>query len=89
MPNQPSLVGSEGKRKRTLDKASMGVVKVGDQWEFQSNFGYLGRQIRSISRNGTVSYINSAGYFRQCSMATFKRWCFGAALTSATNWDNR
>jgi len=60
----------------------MGAEKIcrDDVWEFLTNTGYLTRHIRSVTRNGTVSYINSDGQFCQCSLATFRRWAKGARL---------
>lgn len=62
------------------------VIKKGDWWEFTTNTGIMTRHVKSVTRDGTVSYINSEGKFCQCSMATFRRWTKGAEVTFREDW---
>ena len=57
----------------------------GDMWAFTSNYGEIVRHVKSVTRNGTVSYLNN-GHFTQCSMATWRRWARGAELQSREKW---
>ena len=59
--------------------------KCGDMWIFTSNYGEIVRHVKSVVRNGTVSYTNN-GRFYQCSMATWRRWARGAELEFREKW---
>lgn len=50
-----------------------------DIWEFTTNNGVIARHVKSVA-SGVVSYICN-GYFKQCSLATFKAWNRSAELT--------
>lgn len=63
------------------------VVRRGDWRQFTSNNGNIDRHVRSVA-SGVVSYLGN-GHFRQCSIASFRRWTRGAALKSAENWEGR
>lgn len=63
-------------------------IRRGDIWEYQTNSGVIMRHVKSVAYGGVVSYTCN-GRFKQCQMATFKRWLFGATLTSATDWTGR
>ncbi|MEZ0208854.1 MAG: hypothetical protein ACAH17_01600 [Candidatus Paceibacterota bacterium] len=58
----------------------------GDEWALTVNHGTIYRWVKSVTRDGTVSYSDGLGRFMQCSWPTWRRWARSAEVTARDSW---
>lgn len=83
MPDSPQAAGLS--RPRRVHKNV--IVRRGDTWHLDTNYGTLIRHVRSVAM-GVVSYLNNGRLYR-CQLNAFREWCYGAELVAAEDWSGR